>query len=63
MFVTNEFSSDKDGNKLIKKFIKPKTRKLSKFPKLSKFQKWLSLKNCQKIEIYLKTMLQKNLVF
>ena len=44
MFVTNEIDSIKGNNKLIKKSIKPKIRKLSKSQKSAKLGKKL-LKN------------------
>ena len=36
MFTANKINSIKNGNKLIKKFIKLKTKKLFKFQKISK---------------------------
>ena len=44
ILVTNKTGSIKSGNKLIKIFIKPKTRKFSKFSKLFKSEKLKSEK-------------------
>ena len=50
IFAANNVNSIEGGNKLIEKFVKPKTRKLfknrkvSKFKKLSKLQKSKSKK-------------------
>ena len=36
VFITNKFNGIEDGNKLIKKFVKLKIRKLSKIENFSK---------------------------
>ena len=42
IFIINEIGNIKDNNKLMKKFIKPKTRKLFKSQNLAKSRKKLS---------------------
>ena len=54
ILATNEIDSIEDSNELIKKLVESKTRKLSKSQKLVK------PKNCQKVGIYLNLPLKKS---
>lgn len=50
MLIANKNGGFEDGNKLIKKFAKLKTRKLSIFQKLVKFQNLSKSKNSLKLD-------------
>ena len=59
MLIINETGNIKNSNKLIEKFIKPKTRKLSKSKKL-KSKKLAKFKKLLKMKICLNMMLKKS---
>ena len=57
MLINNDIGSTENDNKLIERFIKPKTEKLSKFQKLSKLKKSKS----EKLAWFKKLSKNKNL--
>ena len=58
IFTVNEINNIKNSDKLIKKFIKPKIRKLFKSGKL-KSKKLAKFKKLSKVEIHLILILKK----
>ena len=60
IFIANKISSIEGGDKSIKKFVKPKIKKLSELKNCLNFKNWLNQeKNRQKMGIYLYSILKK----